>query len=442
MATERIKLTKRVVDQASSKQTRYCLWDGELKGFGLQVEPSGTKTYFVRYRPKGAGRDGPRRFVKVGRHGDLTPDQARDQAKIILGQVATGRDPAVEHKNARLENARRRDRLTFAELGDLFLRDHVRLKRKPRTLVDYEGLLRRHLTPALGTKPAEEITRGDVASLHDRLADIPYRANRALAVIGSLYTFAAKRGLVAEGYNPARGIEKFREEARERYLTGDELQRLGAALTEAETIGIPWVVDPSAPRAKHLAKDWRDRREVLDPHAIAAIRLLLFTGARLREILHLIWRDVDLERGLLFLSDSKTGRKTIVLNNSAAAVLDQLAAMRRTLSGSASNGASFVIAGAAEGQPRSDLKRPWDAIRRRAGLDDVRLHDLRHTFASVGAGASLGLPIVGRLLGHSQPQTTARYAHLDSDPLRRATNIIGDLVEAALGPRSTPPPPP
>jgi integrase len=245
-----------------------------------------------------------------------------------------------------------------------------------------------------------------------------------------MYSFAGKSGHLPEGINPARGIEKYREQGRERYLTSEELQRLGAAIVEGETVGIPWDLDPSGPKSKHVPKAWKRQREKLDPYGAAALRLLILTGARLREILHLRWREVDLERGLLLLPDSKTGRKTIVLSDAASAVIRQLIPGAGLTLAQKTSG--FVIKGAADDKPRVDLKKPWAAVRRHAGLEGVRLHDLRHTFASIGAGASLGLPIVGKLLGHSQPQTTARYAHLDADPLRRATNIIGQHLLSAM----------
>jgi integrase len=159
----------------------------------------------------------------------------------------------------------------------------------------------------------------------------------------------------------------------------------------------------------------------IGPFAAAAIRLLLFTGCRLREILHLKWEQVDLERGLLFLSDSKTGRKTVILNAPALAVLVSLDRL-----------GSFVIPGQDPEKPRADLKRPWETVAKRAGLDRVRLHDLRHTYASFGAGGGLGLPIIGKLLGHTQASTTQRYAHLDADPLRRAAETIGGRIAPAL----------
>jgi integrase len=203
-------------------------------------------------------------------------------------------------------------------------------------------------------------------------------------------------------------------------MTGAELERLGAAIREAETKGIPWDADERKPKAKHLPKA-KNRFTKVSPFAAAAIRLLLFTGCRLREILHLKWKQVDLERGLLFLADSKTGRKTVILNAPALAVLTGLDRL-----------GAYVVPGDDPEKPRADLKRPWEAVGRRAGLGGVRLHDLRHTYASFGAGGGLGLPIIGKLLGHTQASTTQRYAHLDADPLRRASEAIGGRIAAAL----------
>lgn len=403
-------------------------------GFGIQIEPTGTKTYVVRYRPKGLGRDGPRRFYKIGRHGDLTADEARQHAKAILGLVADGQDPAAKLKSARSDYVRKRDALTVEALGAIFLEEHVKARRKARTTVGYETLLRKHAYPQMGQIKAEALSRADVARLHASLAGSPHTANRVVAVLGSMYSYAQKNGVVPENFNPTRGLEKYREEGRERYLSSAELQRLGAALDEGEEIGLPWEFDTTAPNAKHVPKEWKGQREKLDPHAAAAIRLLLLTGARLREILDLRWSHTDLERGLLLLPDSKTGKKTIVLSSAAMAIIERLAG--EDTEGLKRN--DYVIKGVGDGKPRRDLKRPWEAVRRRAKLDDIRLHDVRHTFASLGAGASLGLPIVGKLLGHSQPQTTARYAHLDADPLRRASDIIGAQIEKAMAGKSTP----
>ena len=249
----------------------------------------------------------------------------------------------------------------------------------------------------------------------------PVTANRVIEFVSSVYRYSVTCGLVDRDFNPAARIKAFREQRRERFLTSEELARLGEAIREAETTGTPWEVDESRPTAKRIAKD-KNRRTLIGPHAAAALRLLVLTGARLREVLNLRWEWVDLERGLLLLPDSKTGRKSIVLNAPAIAVLATLPRI-----------SAYVIAGDNHERPRADLNRPWRAVATRADLEGVRLHDLRHTHASIGAGAGLGLPIIGKLLGHTQPSTTARYAHLDADPLRSASEAIAVRIAAAMG---------
>jgi len=407
------KLTKRTVDAAKPRSGRYFVWDTELKGFALRVAESGTKTYILRYRPRGTGRLGPRRFMVLGRHGVLTPDEARDQARTILGAVAAGQDPAKEQSQAN-------SAMSIAQLAESFISQHVEPKRKAKTAAGYSAVLNNYFVPKFGRKAAHQVSAAEISQLHLSLRDRPYQANRLLAVIASMYGFASRRGIVPRGLNPAQGIERFRESARERYLGIEELNRLGETLRLAEAEGLPWRSDNDKPQSKHLVRE-ENRRTVLSPEVVLAFRLLIFTGARLREILTLQWSHIDFERGLINLPDSKTGRKTIVMS---AATIDLLRSAERR--------SAFVIPGLDADRSRSDLKKPWRAIQRHAGLEGVRIHDLRHTFASIGAGASLGLPIVGKLLGHSQPATTARYAHLDADPLRRASNVIGDHLTAAL----------
>lgn len=408
------KLTKRTVDAASPRASRYTLWDDSLKGFGLRVSPSGQKSWIVEYRPGEGGRRTAKRKLTLGPLGKLTPEQARKAAQDAISKSRLGVDPADEKSAARRATS-------FGDLASEFLAVHVALKRKPTTLEGYRYLLDQMAVPALGRLKAKDVHRADVARLHMQYAAKPYQANRMLAVVSSLYTFAGKRGIVPEGYNPARGVEKFAEKSRERYLTVEELDRLGAAIREAETIGIPWEVDETSPTAKHVPKS-RERMTRIGTHAASALRLYLLTGARLREILHLRWEEVDFERGMLFLPDSKTGRKPIVLN---APALEIIAGLPRV--------GSYVIAGNDPSKPRADLHRPWKAVAKRAGLEEVRIHDLRHTFASFGAGGGFGLPMIGKLLGHKQVATTQRYAHLDNDPLRRATGAIGATIAAAMG---------
>ena len=410
-------ITKRHVDALIPTNREYFVWDRDLKGFGLRVQPTGEKSYVVKYRA-GSGRKAPTRRVTLGRVGTITPNDARKLAKVKLGSVAHGLDPAAV-------KAAERGALTLKELADLFLSEHVEAKRKPRTASHYRDILQRVVLPEFGTRQGEKIDTGDLARLHLRMKKRPYQANRMLAVVGSLYAFAGKRKLVPGGFNPVRGIDKYPEKGRERFLSGQELARLGGAIREAETVGIPWQVDTTKATAKHVPKE-KNRRTLIGKHAAAAIRLLIFSGARLREILHLRWEDVDLERGLLALPDSKTGKKAIVLNAPAMTVLAGLPHV-----------GAYVIAGQDAGtereKPRADLNKPWRSVAKRAGLAGLRIHDLRHTHASFGAGAGLGLPIIGKLLGHARPTTTQRYAHLDNDPVRRASERIGARLAKALG---------
>jgi integrase len=410
MPTQRI--TKRTVDALKPKAGEFTIWDDTVSGFGVRVRPTGTKSYVVVYRA-GSGRGAPVRRYTIAAVGKLAPERARAKAKGILGSVAHGHDPAGQKTTER-------GTPTVAELADRFMTEHVEPKRKAGTAAFYRDILDRTVKPAVGTTKADKLTRQQIAKLHSTLASTPFQANRVLAVVSSMYAFAGRAGIVSEGTNPARGIDKFAESRRERFLTSEELARLGSTIREAETIGIPWTVDNSKPTAKHLPKPAK-RFTKIDPLAAAALRLLLFTGCRLREILNLRWENVDLERGLLFLPDSKSGKKTIILNAPALTVLNGIDRV-----------GSYVVPGADPERPRPDLKRPWHAMIAQADLQGVRLHDLRHTYASFGAGGGLGLPIIGRLLGHTQPSTTARYAHLDNDPLRRASEAIAGRISAAM----------
>ena len=407
------RLTKRSVDAAEPASIRTVVWDAELKGFGLRIEPSGRKSFFVRYRPAGGGRLAPKRFLLIGKHGQITPDEARKHARLVLADVARGADPVLERRSER-------DAPTIEQIANAFMADHINPRRKPTTIEFYRHALDRYIKPNLGSKIAAKVTRADIARLHHELRDRPHLANRVIDVLGSMYGWAGRVGLVPEGTRPVARIEKFKEESRERFLTLEELSRLGDALRIAETKGVKWSPDPKK-KTKHAPKE-ESRLIRIHPSAAAAIRLLVLTGARLREILNLEWAQVDLERGILWLADSKTGRKPVLLGAAAVRILEELACDGR-----------YVIASDKPDQPRRDLKRPWQLVLHAAGLSEIRIHDLRHTFASVGVSSGLGLPVVGRLLGHTQVRTTQRYAHLADDAARRAADAISGTISAAIG---------
>jgi integrase len=408
------KLTKKTVDALPIRDRVYIAYDSVLPGFGCRVTPNGARSWIVEYRPHGGGRSVGKRRITLGPVSVLTPDQAREAAGDVLAKVRFGDD-------APHDRAARRSSPMLADLINEFMKEEIRPTRKPRTADLYDMYFRVHVRPALGSKRATEVTSADVGKLHRKIGTkTPVTANRIVALLSSLFSWAARLGKVRQDFNPARGITRYREQGRERFLSSEELARLGDALREAETVGVPWVVDESSSKAKHVPKD--NRRTKVSPYATAALRLLLLTGCRLREILNLRWEEFDRDRGLLLLPDSKTGRKPVVLSAAAIAVLEDIP-----------RAGDYVIAGLHPERARHDLKRPWEAIRHRAGLGPIRLHDLRHTFAATGAGSNLGLPVIGKLLGHRRAETTSRYAHIAADPLRTAADAIASKLAAKMG---------
>lgn len=391
------KISKRSVDALEATDGKEAtLWDVELRGFGVRARRGGGKTYVLRYRPGGGGRSSPLRTLTIGGHGSpWTPDQARDEAKRLLGLIQGGADPAADRSS-------RRDAPTIAQLADRFLAEHMEAKRKASTTAEYRRLLEKRILPALGAKKTTDITRQDIARFHHANRGEPYQANRCLSVLSKMMNLAERWGLRPDGSNPCRHVEKFAEQKRERMLSGEELGRLGGALASYDR----------------------------SPYAPAAVKLLVFTGARLSEVLGLRWEWVDFEHGEARLPDSKTGAKTLHLPPPAMAVLADLPRL---------DGNPFVIAGSVAGESLVNLQRPWRQIREAAGLDDVRLHDLRHAFASVAANSGMGLPIIGKMLGHTQAATTQRYAHLASDPVKAAAATVAGKISDAMDARPSRP---
>ena len=384
------KLTKRTVDGLVPGGKPFIIFDTDIKGLGCRVMSTGVKTFVLEYRPGAGGRGVNKRRLTLGHYGAMAVEQARKAALDALADIRQGHDPQAE-------KTRQRAGLTLGDMLGAFLADHVGKKLKPKTARGYADALVK-VRAALGNAKAEDLTRAQVAALHKAMSASPYHANKMLAVLSSAFAWAETQGLIPESHiNPAIKIVRYRQSGRERFLTADELERLGAALRTAE------------------AKD---------PLPVAAIRLLLLTGARLREILTAKWDYLDVERGVLFLPDSKTGKKPIVLSAPALAVLADLPRLA---------GNPFIFPGQRDNAPRANLRDPWIAVTRAAGLEGLRLHDLRHSYASVGVAASLGLPIIGKLLGHAHAATTQRYAHLGNDPVRAAAEMIGAKIAESLG---------
>ena len=384
------RITKKAVDALTARGREYMLWDQDIKGFGVRVHPSGRKVYLVKYRHQG-------RTIKktIGPHGTIPPAAARARAAEIITAARTGRD-----LTGRVLQLREDGTATMHDLAGRFLEEHVPAHCKPSSAHSYEIAIRQHVLPRLGNRRVADVTRGDVAALHHRMHATPYAANRTLGILSAMFTAAELWELRPQGSNPCRYVKRFRERRRERFLSDGEYRRLGAVLREAERTGTV-----AAP-------------------AIAAIRLLMLTGCRLSEIMTLRWEHVALEARELRLPDSKTGAKVVYLGRPAVALL-------RGIAREESN--PWVITGRRPGSRLASLHFPWGRIRKRAGLDDVRLHDLRHSFASGGLLVGEGLPMIGKLLGHSQVQTTARYAHLADDPVKTAANRIARRIAKVAG---------
>lgn len=379
------KLTTRYVRSLEPREREYKQADSELRRFMVRVRASGTKAWGVQYRHGGRFR-----WMTLGTWPAMTADAARREALRVLAEVERGRDPAAKRDAERAA-------LTMAELATHYLERHARLKKKPRSVAEDERLLSRIILPALGRRRVADVTRSDVDRLHASQAATPYQANRALFLVSAMLNLAERWGMRPESSNPCRHVERFREAARERFLSQAELRRLGEALEEADRLGTE------------------------TPEVTAAVRLLLFLGLRRSEVLGARWADVDFGSATLALPDTKTGPRRVPLN---APALSVLAALPRR--------SEWLIPGREDGSPLVNIDKPWRRIRAAAGLEGVRLHDLRHSFASAAVGGGETLYMTQALLGHTRSATTERYSHLSDDPVRRASESTAARLAAAL----------
>lgn len=383
------KLTKRLIESAPTTAKATFLWDCQLKGFGVRIATSGTKSYLVRYRV-GAGRRARQRKYTIGRHGSpWTVDAARREAIKILAQAAHGSDPLDDRKS-------RNAALRFSELSEKYITEHALPKKKASSVEQDKRLLRTTLLPRFSIWRVSEIAERDILKLHSDLAPTKSKANHCLSLLSKMFELAEVWGCRARYTNPCRGIKKYKVEARERFLASGEIDRLFAVLAEEEAEGAY-------------------------PHAIAILRLLMLTGARKGEIIALEWDEIDIERRTITKKDSKTGRRAFPVSEPVVDILERL---DRQLN------SPFVFPAARGVSHYQGLTKEWLRIRKRAGLDEVRIHDLRHTYASLSIANGISIAVLSKLLGHASISTTERYAHLSNDPVRQGVEKVGELMSS------------
>jgi len=429
------KLTKRSVDALKPRDRDHVAWDDQQKGFGARVWPSGKITFIFKYRV-GGGRAGTIRKPTIGTYGAMTVDQARNIAQDWSAEVRKGGDPA----GAR---AIQRSGQTMAHLCDRYIKEYANQYKKSSSIRDDRRMIAKRIRPALGNRKVAEVTRADIMRIHGNLKDTPYEANRVLSLLSKAFNLAERWDMRPDGSNPCRHVDRYKEEKKERYLNPAELKSMADTLAQAEL------------------------ENTESPYVVAALRLLLFTGCRRSEILNLTWGEVDFDNARLNLKDSKTGAKIVFLSAPALEVLSSIPRVK---------GNPYVIVGQRKGAPLVNIAKPWSRIRKNAslrlwaedpatssfldglaaelahkpsyeecveaaardgveiptGIVDIRLHDIRHTFASAGTVAGFSLPMIGKMLGHTNTATTARYAHLAADPVRQATETVAGQIAAAM----------
>jgi len=385
--TLQMRLTNTVINRATyvgNDNRQYILWDDVIPGFGLRVYPTGRKSFVLSYR---ANRR--KRLYTIGPYGVLTLKQARERAKLLLASVLDGQDPA---KDRQLKAKER----TFSELCDAYLEQHAKVHKK--TWKEDERRINKCLRPRWQTLRVSAIDQHDVVLLQDEIGKRhPYEANRTVELLKSIYAKAMAWGYLPRHHdNPTAGITLFKEEKRDRWLTGDEMPRVAEAIAAEANVYVQ-----------------------------AAIWLYLFTGVRKSELLNAQWADVDLDRGELRLPDTKSGRTHYVSLSLPA--IELLSRVPRIA------GNPYVLPGHKAAQHLVNIDKPWQRIRNRAACDDVRLHDLRRTVGSWLAQSGNSLHLIGRILNHQQSSTTEVYARFAQNHLREALDRHGQQILDTAG---------
>ena len=383
MAVSADRITEKIIRSLKPPHTgSRILYDEEIPGFGVRITANSVISFVLDYRIN----ERKRRYT-IGRYPELSAAAAREEAIQLRGGLRTGEDPLAEKEH-------RREAPTIEDLFNDYMERHAKIYLRPNTIRSNESMARNDILPKIGKIKVADLKRRDVEELHQSLKESPYQANRVRALLSKMLNLAKHWEWRPD--NPCEGVPKYREEKRDRWLSTEEIEHLCDALDK----------HPNQSSAN-------------------AIRLMLLTGARKGEALTATWAEFNLELGVWTKPSHHTKQKRTEHVPLSAPAVQLLVSMK------GKSDSPFLFPGDVEGKPIQEIKRVWIALCKQARLKNVRLHDLRHTYASHLVSSGMSLPIVGRLLGHTQPQTTARYAHLADDPLRQATNRFASIVAAA-----------
>ncbi len=387
----RINICLRTVEALKvGKDTLF--WDRRLPGFGVRAYATGSKVYVVQVRHEGRSRR-----IAIGRHGVVTAEAAREEATRLIAGIKSGEEAGAPQRGAGAGP-------TVAELAERYLEEYVEVRCKASTVYRVRNVLKNHLLPAFGQTRIGALKPERIWALRNALHATPASGNNAVNTLSAMFNLAETWGLVPEGTNPCAEVARYKVRRCERFLTEREFERLGAVLNECEA------------------------GEDVPSKVADAIRLLMLTGCRKTEILALRWEEVDFERGELRFGDSKTGPRTVPLSPAAGRILRERSSRRRAQDG------PWVFPGQRPGTRVAKLDHHWQRVRAKADLAEVRLHDLRHSFASRALAMGESLPAIGRLLGHTEIQTTARYAHLAENAVREAAARVAASIGADILP--------
>lgn len=386
-----VKLSKRVTDAATPAEKSFIIWDTGIKGYGLKIYPTNRKVFIYRYRVAGSGRKGSVKWYTIGQHGNVTVEEARNIAKQLAAEVAQGGDPAKKRQD-------NKQRPTFEEFTELYFERHAIPKKAPRSVTEDRRNIRLYIFPAFGKQIMADITGEQIHSLHAKLANTPTAANRTLSLLSKMFNLAEDWGMRPKHSNPCYRIPRYKENQKGRLLTDAELMRLGSVIKAAQY-----------QQTENLCM-------------LQALRLILFTGCRRSEISALEWKEVNLENLCINLTKGKRKGKTVFLSGPALEILLSIERLDQC---------NYVFPGSKQGS-HIDLGKPWARLRKKADLEDVRIHDLRHNVGSRGALTIGNAMIVKEMLGHTQLATTERYMHLNNDPIRKSANKVGEEINDAL----------